>query len=163
MPPKPLMNASKYGDLWTPKEAWLPMGKFLYDNCRWVSKIWEPAFGSGQLSQLMNEQGYTVHPTKDDFLTYKFGAIPADCIVTNPPYSLKFQFMERALEIGLPFAFLLPITTLGTARAQKVFAKQRFDLILLPKRIDFTGKKAPWFAVAWFCCGFEGEGIQWPT
>ena len=34
-----------------------------------------------------------------------------DCIITNPPFSLKQEFLQRCYELGKPFALLLPLTT----------------------------------------------------
>jgi len=71
-----------------------------------------------------------------------------DIIITNPPYSNKHEWLQRAVELDKPFAILLPVTTLGVRRCQ--IWMDDVDVLFLPKRIDFTGKKAPWFAVAWF-------------
>ena len=68
---------------------------------------------------------------------------------------VKDKFLERCYEIGKPFALLLPLTALEGIARQELYKKYGLELILLPKRIDFTGKKAPWFAVAWFTYGFN--------
>jgi hypothetical protein len=78
-----------------------------------------------------------------------------DCIVTNPPYSLKTEFLRRAYELGKPFAFLLPITGLEYRSRQSMFQAHGIDLLLLDKRLRFEkpdGRKSrPWFSSAWFC------------
>ena len=73
-----------------------------------------------------------------------------DCIITNPPYSLKNEFLRRAYEIGKPFAFLLPLTTLETRKRFEMFKRYGISVIIIPERVDFTGKGNPWFAVSWF-------------
>jgi len=49
----------------------------------------------------------------------------------------------------------LPITAFEGIKRQKLYRENGLEVIFLPKRIDFTGKKAPWFAVAWFTNGLN--------
>lgn len=93
-----------------------------------------------------------------DFLTYE-PDFHYDCIVTNPPYSLKTEFLERCYELGKPFALLMPLTTLETDKRQKLFKKYGIQVILFNKRINFempSGKgSSSWFATAWFASGLN--------
>ena len=127
-------------NLATPAEALIPLLKYLPKN------IWECATGEGKLADELERHGHKVFRGYDFFIDN----FPAEAIVTNPPFSLKTKFLERAYELEIPFAFLLPITALEGATRQKLYRENGIDIIFLPKRIDFTGKKAPWFAVAWF-------------
>ena len=68
---------------------------------------------------------------------------------------MKDKFLEKAYELKTPFAFLLPLTALEGIKRQKLYRENGLEVIILPKRIDFTGKKAPWFAVAWFTNGLN--------
>ncbi len=72
-------------------------------------------------------------------------------MVTNPPFSLKAKWLERANNLGKPYAILLPVTTLGARNCQ--LQLDGADVLFLPRRIDFTGGNSPWFAVAWFTKG----------
>jgi len=74
-----------------------------------------------------------------------------DAIITNPPYSKKDKFIERCYKIGKPFALLLPVSSLQGQSRGKLFSKYGIDLLVLNKRIDFTGKGSPHFGVAWYC------------
>jgi hypothetical protein len=82
-----------------------------------------------------------------------------DCIATNPPYSLKNEFFERAYTLGKPFAFLVPITSLESARRQRLFSRYGIELILFDRRINFEtpdGRgSGAWFATAWFTHGLR--------
>jgi hypothetical protein len=96
--------------------------------------------------------------TGQDFLTMP--APPGvDCIVTNPPYKYKQQFLERAYAHGKPFALLLPLTTFETAKRQALFKKHGLEVILFDKRINFTTPSGQgsgsWFATAWFTWGLH--------
>jgi hypothetical protein len=81
-----------------------------------VDYIYEPACGNYRISNVFIKHGYFVHSADllygQNFLTdepnpsNKFRT----CIVTNPPYSLKFDFIKRAMDAYEedPFAFLIP-------------------------------------------------------
>lgn len=77
-----------------------------------------------------------------------------DVIITNPPYSIKDKFLEKAFKIGKPFAFLLPTTALGEQKRGRLFRQYGIQLIVPDKRINFeipSGKKSAWFHSSWFC------------
>lgn len=65
--------------------------------------ILEPADGSRNISSHLESLGYHVvsndlNVNGVDFLTYK-PDFPVDCIVTNPPFNLFDEFVEKALSI----------------------------------------------------------------
>ena len=127
----------------TPIEAIEPILPYLPHS------LWEPAKGRGIMASILRELGKNVIATTSDFLTTP-APKKVEAIITNPPYSIKTQFLKRAYELKLPFAFLLPITALEGIERQRLYAKHGLQVLFLGRRIDFTGKKAPWFAVAWF-------------
>ena len=151
-------------NLATPEEAILPLLPYIPKQYH----IWECAAGEGKLASVFLDKGYVV--TKSDkeksFLEFDYEKQPTfgfDCIITNPPYSLKDEFLEKAYELKKPFAFLLPITAFEGIKRQKLYKENGLEVIFLPKRIDFTGKKAPWFAVAWFTNGLNiGRQLTFP-
>jgi hypothetical protein len=137
-----------YDEIWTPKEALIPLLPYIPKNAR----VWDCAPGSGKLIEHFKDSGiatvYCVgnHDFLTDSMSWRF-----DVIVTNPPFSKKHLFLKRACEYKKPWALLLPVTTLGVRRCQKYLDDVK--VLFLPKRIDFTGGKAPWFSVAWFTYG----------
>lgn len=155
-----MINRSKRGafdELWTPREALTPLLPYLSE---WKPRLmWECAPGSLQLVEIMLNEGFkVVCNDSHDFLkgepkwSYSW-------MMTNPPYSKKVAWLRRANELDKPWAFLLPVTTLGVRACQKEL--ENAQIVFLPKRIDFTGKKAPWFAVAWFTKGLNlADGRQ---
>lgn len=86
-----------------------------------------------------------------------------DMIISNPPYSIKDQVLERCYQLRKPFALLLPITALEGTKRGKLFRDMGLDLIVLDKRVDFNGKGKCWFNTSWFCWGTPIEGIQFAT
>jgi hypothetical protein len=76
-----------------------------------------------------------------DFFTI---ALPTyDCIVTNPPFSLKKQFIERCFELKRPFMLLVPLNCLETQGVRKILAKQKFSIIYPAKNVDYIMPDAP--------------------
>jgi len=154
---KPPLKQGQSNDFQTPIQALNPLLPFLKKE--WV--IWECAQGKGNLTNRLNDLGYNTTGTDiltgQDFLTYtpdKF-----DCIITNPPFSIKQKFIERCYTLGKPFALLLPLTTFETKKRQDLFKKYGLEVIFFDKRINFEtpdGKgTGAWFASAWFTNGLN--------
>lgn len=143
-------------DFQTPSEAIIPLLPFLPK--KWI--IWECAAGAGNLVNKFREYGYQVIAT-DILMQYDFRMYEPpkyNCIVTNPPYTLKNEFLERAYLLGKPFAFLLPLTTFETEKRQRLFRKYGVEIIFFNKRLNFEtpNKKEnskSWFSTAWFTYG----------
>lgn len=154
---KPPLHRTAPDDFQTPPEALLPLLPYVQQD--WL--IWECAEGSGYLSQALRRYGFDVIGsdilTNQDFLTWQPDNF--DCIITNPPYSIKHKFLVRCYQLGKPFALLLPLTTLETRTRQKLFQEHGIEIILFDKRINFhqpTGAESKaWFATAWFSWGLD--------
>lgn len=161
---RPPLKQGSPDDFQTPPEALIPLYPYLKKE--WT--IWEPAAGKGYLADDLEKRGFDVIATDKfydaeggvafDFLTDK--PVQFDCIITNPPFSLKQQFLERAYSLQVPFALLLPLTTFETAKRQKLFDKYGLEVIFFDKRINFetpnkVAKSSAWFATAWFTYGLN--------
>jgi len=148
---KALLGANKANDFQTPPIALHPLLPYLKKD--WV--IWECANGKGNLTLKLLDRGYRVLATDIesgyDFLDWQPDRF--DCIVTNPPYSLKDKFLKRCYLLGKPFALLMPLTTLEGKR-QHWLEEYGIEIILLEKRLNFetpSGEgSGSWFATAWF-------------
>ena len=105
------MQQEKNDELYTPNEAIIPILKYLDHN-----KIyWECTdFGESNITKVLKENGFKViHTSKSeiDFLNDKAN-FEFDVIITNPPYSLKNEFLKKCYEYQKPFMLLLPLTAL---------------------------------------------------
>lgn len=140
-----LIATTPYDNISTPSEALFPLLPYL----RYGATIWEMCPGEGRLTQHLKtaNQNFNIIKINEDSLIDE-PTVEYEYILTNPPYSNKHEWLQRCVELSKPFAILLPVTTLGVKRCQ--IWMDDVDVLFLPKRIDFTGKKAPWFAVAWF-------------
>lgn len=142
----------KPDECYTPKYAINPLLPYLKKEL----VIWDCAFGSGRLAEHFEKKGFKVVGCDSlDFLDDKSdNCFKSDIIITNPPYSLKDKFLKRCFELGLPFALLLPLTTLEGMKRSAMFRYKNIQLIIPNRRINFeipSGKKSSWFATAWFC------------
>jgi hypothetical protein len=150
----------------TPAYAIVPLLPYLSGH------IWECAEGEGYLVDSLKSHGYRVTGTDIltgcDFLDYPYSP-DCDVILTNPPFSKKYKFLEKCYDLGKPFALLMQIEVLGAVTAQRLFKKYGFELMLLDKRVDFKmpnkgwNGKGAWFPVAWFCWKLLPEQIMFGT
>lgn len=149
-----------------------------YLNKEW--KIWECSEGKGNLSESLWSRGFNVvgsdikgynqdieavnslNGVTNKTYTKYFGKsfldwnpTDFDCIITNPPFSLKEEFLKRCFDFGKPFALLLPLTTLESEKRHKIFREHKIQLIIPNKRFNFETPSGngggSWFATAWFC------------
>jgi hypothetical protein len=136
----------------TPAYALDPLLPYLDRN--WT--VWEPASGEGLLVEGLYDRGFS-DVIGTDLLTglnfFEFEPPTWDCLVTNPPFSLKFKWLERCYQLGKPFALLLSVETLGAQAAQDMFREFGVEVIFLNKRVNFKMPNKGW----------EGGGAQFPT
>lgn len=125
--------------------------------------IWEPACGEGHMVEVFKKNGYTVIGTDiltgTDYLTVE--PMECDWIITNPPFSLSQNFIERSTDLHKPFAFLLKSQYWHAAKRYDLFNDHRPKYVLpLTWRPDFLfkqrGKGAPLMDVMWVV--WEGVG-----
>lgn len=129
--------------------------------------LWDPCCGEGQILKafgsyekvLLDYIGTDV-ATGVDFLSEqsdKIGSV-AGPVITNPPYSIKDDFIAKCYAREKPFALLMPLSALEGQKRQPLYQKHGLQLILLPRRVNFktpSGKgSGSHFATAWFTNGF---------
>jgi hypothetical protein len=131
-----------------------------YINQRWT--VWEPTdtTGKSQITRVLRKHGCKVISTaqkKFDFLkdTPDFSF---DCIITNPPYSIKDEFIKKCAEftdcVDASWALLMPLTALEGVNRGKIFNSfgAGFGVLVLDRRVEYTGGSV-WFNTSWFCNG----------
>lgn len=162
--------------------------EMLLNEVKFYGDFLEPCVGGGHIADVIKEyypkecvygsdlvdRGYkdtlVADFIKHDFLEQKF-----DNIITNPPYSLAQEFLEKGMEVvndNGKIAMFLKIQFLEGAKRREMFSKYPPKYIyVFSKRqnpwrngspVDEKGK--PWSSTmcfAWFVWekGFEGEPI----
>jgi len=106
--------------------------KFL--NVEYFNKsgtVCEPARGGGAIERVLkeywNDDLVTAYDKETNFL-WETGEY--DYIITNPPFSLAFEFIQRAKQVSKgKFAFLLPLSYLhGKKRFDEIYSDRTYGL-----------------------------------
>ena len=124
-------------EFYTPYYAIKPILKYIKPK----STIWCPFDEDESLYvKTLKAEGHTVINThinqgEDFFIT----EVPeCDYIISNPPYSLKADVLERLFEIGKPFAMLLGVVGLfESQRRFNMFRDNDFEIMYLNRRVDY--------------------------
>ena len=61
-----------------------------------------------------------------------------DIIISNPPFSNKKKFFQRALAFNKPFALIMTNTWLNDSTPKILFKDKDLQLLMFDKRIEFT-------------------------
>lgn len=125
----------KFDDIYTPEYAVIPILKYLPKDIT----IWECCdYGESKITKVLRDNGYKIITSgkEENFFEYEPNE-QYDLIITNPPYSLKDDFLGRCYELKKPFMLLLPLTSLEGVRRGKMFRENGIELLVLDKRIDF--------------------------
>ena len=95
------------------------------------STVCEPACGGGAITRVLKEHWeddkITAYDQETNFL-WETGEY--DYIITNPPFSIAFEFIQRAkLVAKSKFAFLLPLSYLhGKKRFDEIYSDRTYGL-----------------------------------
>ena len=92
-----------------------------------------------------------------DFFSLKKPVV--DFVVSNPPYSLKGEVLERLFDWGVPFAMLLGVVGLFESQKRfEMFRDNTFEVMYLNRRVsyfkDYSDQKPslnPPFSSVWLC------------
>lgn len=147
----------------TPKSAFEPLLPYI----KAVDKVvWEPACGDLRLIKWMRDYGIQAYGSDialpsdgEDFL--KSDGYQDECIVTNPPYSLAFEFCQHSVAMSEHVFLLLRLNFLASQKRREWFkAHEPSALFILSERPSFTGNgKTDATDYAWFYWGWVWTGI----
>jgi len=108
-----------------PKDAvvWCPFDKDSSEFVRLISKK-----NKVIKSHLHNGQDFLQWQPKDHW----------DIIVSNPPFSNKKKFFQRALAFNKPFALIMTNTWLNDSTPKILFKDKDLQLLMFDKRMEFN-------------------------
>jgi hypothetical protein len=132
-----IVAGSGNDEFYTPEYAIKPILKYIKAG----STVWCPFDTNESLFvKIFKENGIKVINTHindgNDF--FNCDIIECDYIISNPPYSLKYEVFERLFLIGKPFAMLVGVV--GLFESQKrfnLFANNKFEIMYMNKRISY--------------------------
>ena len=121
---------AKDDDYMTPKYAFENIKQYIPRD----KIIWESFYGDGKSGEYLKELGFNVIHEQVDFFENDLG----DVIVSNPPFSLSKEVMDRLYELDKPFIIIFPSSKINTQYFRKW--KNKIQIIIPRKRIHFTKK-----------------------
>lgn len=131
-----VVAGSKNDEFYTPYYAIKPIMKYIKPN----STVWCPFDTSDSLFVKASEkEGHDVIATHiSQGLDFFETNMECDYIVSNPPYSLKTEVLERLFEIDIPFAMLLGVVGLfESQRRFEMFRDNDFEVMYMNRRVDY--------------------------
>lgn len=107
------------------------------------------------------------HIEKDmDFFEYE-PIVHWDVMISNPPFTNKRKFFERALSFGKPFALIMTNTWLNDAAPKQLFKDKELQLLMFDKRMEFSVNgvidKKITFSSSYYCWNFLPKQIIMET
>ena len=152
-------NSSDGDECYTPFYAVDPILEFLPKDKR----IWCPFDEEwSAFYQTFAQGGYNVVRSSliegQDFFEYEPESW--DIMISNPPFSKKDDVLQRAFNLGKPFALLLPANSIQGKKRFKIFCNE-IQMLCFDQRIDFHTNgnmknytKGTPFGSAYFCRNF---------
>lgn len=131
-----IVASSKNDEFYTLDYAIEPILKYIKPE----SKVWCP-FDKEQshFVKLLKMSGHEVVATHiDDGADFLTTNVECDCIISNPPYSIKTEVLQRLFKIGKPFAMLVGVV--GLFESQKrfdMFKGNKFEVMYLSRRVSY--------------------------
>ena len=105
-----------------------------------------------------------------DFFNINESTLDFDCIVSNPPFTMKDKILKRLYKIGKPFAVLLPQNSLQSIQRTPLFIKYGLEYLGFDKRACFYTngdlekiKFGNHFASGYFCKNVLPEKLIFET
>lgn len=122
-------------EVYTPAYAVVPIIKYIKPN----SVVWCPFDkADSEYVKEISKAGFKVifsHIDEDKNFFYYEPEEAYDCIISNPPFSIKDDVVKRLSELNKPYALLLPIPSLqGQKRFQYI---KDCQALIFDKRINY--------------------------
>jgi len=125
-------------EFYTPLYAIKPIEKYIKPN----STIWCPFDTDESLFvKRFRELGHKViasHIVNQEDFFESFNYLNCDYIISNPPYSLKYQVFMKLFALGKPFAMLVGVVGLFESQKRfEMFKDNNFEVMYLNRRVSY--------------------------
>jgi len=134
---KLMYSSGKNDECYTPAYAVKPILKYIPEG----STVWCPfdTKESEFVKQISQEHNviYSHIDYKEDFFQWE-PMIEWDMIISNPPFTNKRKYFERALSFNKPFALIMTNTWLNDSAPMKLFKDKDLQLLMFDKRMKFN-------------------------
>ena len=153
------LTLKKNDECYTPDKVWDDIKTYMPTS----GTVYEPFFGQGHtfrwlkksklFEHILGQQGLDFFSPQGQRLLKE-----CDCVVTNPPFSIKFKILKQLVDNDKPFILLFPMGSINTLTFTKIFGKKKINnvSIIIPHgRIKFivnnTLAKSPSFETIYLC------------
>jgi hypothetical protein len=150
-------------ECYTPANGVKPILEFIpKDKTIWCPFDTEESEFVKQISKT-NKVIYSHISIGQDFLNFE-PEFEWDMIVSNPPFTNKRAYFERALSFNKPFALIMSNTWLNDSAPKKLFKEKELQLLMFDKRMKFnspdgrTNNKIT-FSSSYYCWNFLPKQI----
>lgn len=160
---KTLMYSEGNNDeCWTPNYGVKPVLEFIpKQKVIWCPFDTEDSEFVKQISK-KNEVVFSHIFNGQDFFTYE----PEhwDIIISNPPFTKKRKYFERALSFNKPFALIMTNTWLNDSAPKQLFRNKDLQLLMFDKRMKFMSPDGRpndkiTFSSSYYCWNFLPQQI----
>lgn len=131
------LAGSRNDEFYTPYYAIKPILKYIKPG----STVWCPFDTEDSFYvKVLKKEGHKVVNThiKEGGNFFEIEVPECDYIISNPPYSLKREVLERLFNIGKPFAMLLGVVGLFESQARfEMFRDNSFEVMYMNRRVDY--------------------------
>ena len=132
---KLMFSGGNNDECYTPDYGVQPILKYIpKDAIVWCPFDTQESEFVKQISQ-QNEVIYSHLDTGQDFFTYEPDVW--SCLVSNPPFTNKRKFFERALSFNKPFAMIMTNTWLNDSAPKQLFKDKDLQLLMFEQRMKF--------------------------
>lgn len=133
-----LVANSGNDEFYTPEYAVKPILKYMQPT----SSIWCPFDTEKSLFvKIFRESGHNVIATHIEKGEDFFRLAPPNCcdyIISNPPYSVKGDVLQRLFDINIPFAMLVGVVGLFESKKRfDMFRSNDFEIMYFNKRVKY--------------------------
>jgi hypothetical protein len=160
---KELMYSSGNNDeCYTPAYGVFPILKYIPEGAIvWCPFDTEESEFVKQISQ-QNNVVYSHIVYGRDFFQYEPDSW--DIIISNPPFTGKRKFFERALSFNKPFAFIMTNTWLNDSAPKQLFKDKDLQLLMFDRRMKFISPDGRdnskiTFSSSYYCWNFLPKQI----
>lgn len=159
---KVLYSIGKNDECYTPDYAVAPILEYIKKR----DVVWCPFDDeNSEFVKQISKQNTVVFSHIDngqDFFCYE--PEKWDVIISNPPFTNKRKYFERAIQLGKPFALIMSNTWLNDAAPKQLFSDIELQLLMFDKRMVFgnpngTQANKITFSSSYYCWNFLPKQI----
>lgn len=159
---KVLYSAGANDECYTPAYGVKPILKYIPKGATVWCPFDKPESEFVKQISAQNKVVYSHLDSGQDFFEYE--PDQWDVIVSNPPFTNKRKFFERALEFEKPFALIMTNTWLNDAAPKQLFANKDLQLLMFDKRMKFimangADNNKITFSSSYYCWNFLPKQI----